>query len=217
MLEIDNNLKNSLKLANSNALSDENFKNLVQHCFNALTKKSEINNINSLYGSKPDTVKEIFASVMTLIAQFGRQNLDPLEVAQFLKNECHFNANRIKIISELYEENKNDLLVVLGTIGSHLPHITDVNWKIDYKIESKYLEEASGPIFRISLITEVFDEQLQKPVQKPINFTCTTQELQDLVYKLKDAVNHCERIAKKADISEPNAVLIIRILVGSNW
>lgn len=30
-----------------------------------------------------------------------------------------------------------------------------------------------------------------------VNFACTSQEMQDLVYKLKDAVRHCQKIASE--------------------
>lgn len=44
-----------------------------------------------------------------------------------------------------------------------------------------------GPLFRIAFVTTGGDE-------REICFNCTSQELQDLVYKLKDVVRHCQKI-----------------------
>lgn len=54
---------------------------------------------------------------------------------------------------------------------------------------------SGGPLFRIALKTEKYDPNVHEPKVEIINFTCTHQELQDLVYKLKDATNHCHKIS----------------------
>lgn len=57
------------------------------------------------------------------------------------------------------------------------------------------MQQNDGPLFRISFITEKFDSKAHEKKIENIFFTCTSQELQDLVYKLKDAIRHCQRIA----------------------
>lgn len=59
------------------------------------------------------------------------------------------------------------------------------------------MEESEGPLFQISLITEKYDDIDKCNREKSINFTCTSQELQDLIYKLKDALRHCSTVINK--------------------
>lgn len=59
------------------------------------------------------------------------------------------------------------------------------------------MQQGGGPLFRISLTTEKYDEETGAEKDENVCFTCTSQELQDLVYKLKDAVRHCQRIASE--------------------
>lgn len=62
-------------------------------------------------------------------------------------------------------------------------------------LQSSSLDHAEGPIYRIRLSTQVYDEQKKDKTLEYIHFNCNTQQLQDLVYKLKDAVKHCEKLA----------------------
>lgn len=62
-------------------------------------------------------------------------------------------------------------------------------------LQTSSLNEAEGPIFRIRLSTEVYDSATQNKRIEYLHFSCNTQQLQDLVYKLKDAVRHCEKLA----------------------
>lgn len=91
--------------------------------------------ITSLYNSKPDVIKELYAALLTICAEFGRNNLTAETTLAFLTTELNFPSNRAKILSDLYEANKQDLQIQLGQIGTHAPHITDVEWKIDYIIK----------------------------------------------------------------------------------
>lgn len=52
------------------------------------------------------------------------------------------------------------------------------------------IDDPGGPLFRIFLVAEKYDPIDKCNKTKTINFTCTNIELQDLVYKLKDAVRH---------------------------
>ncbi|XP_008194474.1 uncharacterized protein LOC100142004 isoform X1 [Tribolium castaneum] len=63
--------------------------------------------------------------------------------------------------------------------------------------KSSYLDSSQGPLFRIGLQTEKYDCENEGKKIDFIQFTCDSQELQDLVNKLKDAVRHCQRIGSE--------------------
>lgn len=88
-----------------------------------------------MYNSKPDLIKCVYATLLTITAEFGRHNFDKEGVKTFLITKCNYNSNRANLYSDFYEKNKQELQVALGNIGTHLPNITDVKWKIDYIIK----------------------------------------------------------------------------------
>ncbi|KAK9754119.1 COMM domain [Popillia japonica] len=105
-------------------------------------------------------------------------------------------TDRANLFSELYEKHKTRLQIVLVNIGTHLPHIVDVKWDTDYIVKTSGIDEVGGPIFRITLFVENFNDTKQENEIDKIDFSCTCQELQDLVYRLKEAARHCQKIAE---------------------
>ncbi|KAL3271105.1 hypothetical protein HHI36_021601 [Cryptolaemus montrouzieri] len=188
--------KKSLQLANNlNVVNDTTYKNLLENCFSVLVGGDEIHADGTLLGSKPDLIKELYANLLISTAEFVRNALNKEDVLQYLTEECKINQKRAEIYSSAYSTNKQGVEISLLNIGNHPPHITDVSWKIDFVVKSNHLDHSGGPLFRIAFTTEKFDqENLCKKIQH-VNFTCDSQEMQDLVYKLKDAVRHCERLA----------------------
>lgn len=61
------------------------------------------------------------------------------------------------------------------------------------------MEDSTGPLFKVSLIAEEYDINQSSNVVKQINFVCTSPELQDLVYKLKDAIRHCNTVTNRGN------------------
>lgn len=90
-----------------------------------------------MYNSKPDLIKSVFASLLTIAAEFARHNCDQIYIKKFLIDHCNFNQDKANIFSELYSKHKQKLQIKLGCVGSHLPHIVDVKWKIDYIVKVK--------------------------------------------------------------------------------
>lgn len=91
--------------------------------------------IASLYGSRPDVIKEIYAALLRISAEFARNDYNKDAVIQYLSDECKYDKNRAETYAEVYQTNKLKLQVILSKIGSHLPHIVDANWKIDYVVK----------------------------------------------------------------------------------
>ncbi|KYB27099.1 COMM domain-containing protein 3-like Protein [Tribolium castaneum] len=187
-------LKKSLVLANN--LADATYKKLLENCFVTLTGFPEPHNISTLYNSKPDQINELYAALLALTANLIQTGQNKVNTSQFL-NECHFSASKTALFLDFYEKNRCEIEVNLINIGNHLPHVTDITWKIDYIIKSSYLDSSQGPLFRIGLQTEKYDCENEGKKIDFIQFTCDSQELQDLVNKLKDAVRHCQRIGSE--------------------
>uniref|UniRef100_A0A9L0JMN4 COMM domain-containing protein 3 n=2 Tax=Equus asinus TaxID=9793 RepID=A0A9L0JMN4_EQUAS len=87
------------------------------------------------------------------------------------------------------QNNKNSLEILLGSIGTSLPHITDVSWRLEYQIKTNQLQKMYRPAYSVTLNVENTDSQSHPE----ISFRCNMEQLQDLVGKLKDAAKSLER------------------------
>ncbi|KAI5644164.1 COMM domain-containing protein [Phthorimaea operculella] len=65
-----------------------------------------------------------------------------------------------------------------------LPKIVDVEWKLEVATNAPGAG-SDNLLYTVILKTEEGND---------IRFTCGSQQLQDLVYKLKDVVRHCENV-----------------------
>lgn len=66
-------------------------------------------------------------------------------------------------------------------------------------LQSSMMEDSEGPLFRIAFTTEKYDDINQCKKVQNINFSCTGQELQDLVYKIKEALRHCNTLMYRSN------------------
>ncbi|XP_064448054.1 COMM domain-containing protein 3 isoform X2 [Mirounga angustirostris] len=75
------------------------------------------------------------------------------------------------------------------SIGRSLPHITDVSWRLEYQIKTNQLHKMYRPAYLVTLNVENTDSRSHPE----ISFSCSMEQLQDLVGKLKDASKSLER------------------------
>lgn len=68
-----------------------------------------------------------------------------------------------------------------------LPRIVDVEWKLEVVTNTPGVG-SDNLLYTVVLKTEDGED---------VKFTCGSQELQDLVYKLKDIVRHCEKVVNE--------------------
>ncbi|KAG5885343.1 hypothetical protein JTB14_014361 [Gonioctena quinquepunctata] len=196
-MKLENCKKSVSHAQNPNKISDDVFNKLLDNCFAILTGNEEVHSMTSLYHSKPDIVKEFYAALLTVSAEFTRRKLSKEDILQYLTGDCGLPSAKVNLFIDNFEKNRLGIERSLLNIGVALPHITDVKWKIDYIVKSNTMDSSEGPIFRISLVAEQFDAESEQKKIENITFSCTSQELQDFVYKLKDALRHCSSITHK--------------------
>jgi hypothetical protein len=73
--------------------------------------------------------------------------------------------------------------------STSLANVIDVECRLDYYVQSSVFDDVSELLYKVRLKT------IDNGTLKYINFVCNPQELQELVFKLKDAVRHLEKIA----------------------
>ena len=66
-----------------------------------------------------------------------------------------FETDRITHFVKKFELHRSALRVLLRRTGFGLPHVTDVDWKLDYYMKSNQLEKINEPQFTLQFATEV--------------------------------------------------------------
>uniref|UniRef100_A0A914XGH7 COMM domain-containing protein 3 n=1 Tax=Plectus sambesii TaxID=2011161 RepID=A0A914XGH7_9BILA len=91
-----------------------------------------------------------------------------------------------------YKEYRKQLRSLLESIGWRPDQVIDVDWKMTYQAESNLKSKIGSPVCDIDLKTIATDStELSK-----VSFQCSAEQLQDLVWKLKEANKAVERASK---------------------
>ncbi|CAL8292909.1 unnamed protein product [Lota lota] len=134
-------------------------------------------------------VKQCHAAATTCILEMVKQNADKSTISSCLE-DLPFDAERIEIFFKSYQNHKEELEGVLASLGSQLPHINDVSWRLQYHMKNGHVHKVNEPFYLLSLNVE--NGGLEGSA-KDINFSCTVEQLQDLVGKMKDAAKSLEK------------------------
>ncbi|KYN04428.1 COMM domain-containing protein 3 [Cyphomyrmex costatus] len=177
-------------IQNSNILPEEAFLQLldiIMLCISKNNGKSKILGITTVHPSKSDLIKAAVANVSCLFIEAARHNYDEESLKHFLHNE-HINGHRIETLCSTYINNKQNIQTQLELTGNSLPHIVDIDWRLHHcaKISIRF---TNIPIYNIRISTKESNQV------RHVIFTCTVQQLQELVYKLKDAIRHIEKMS----------------------
>ncbi|KAM8810488.1 COMM domain-containing protein 3 [Eudromia elegans] len=136
----------------------------------------------------PALLKQCHAAAATCILEAAKHNADRAAISACLE-DCKLDRERIEEFCTEYQKNKDALEILLGSIGRSPLHITDVSWRLEYQIKTNQLHKTYQPSYLVSLNVEKSDSESHPDVC----FSCTMEQLQDLVGKLKDAAKSLER------------------------
>ncbi|KAF7668132.1 hypothetical protein LDENG_00031170 [Lucifuga dentata] len=162
-------------------LVDVSFRSLLSsHADTALLDQPELKQMDQIL------LKQSHTAATTFILEAVKQNADKSTISSCLE-EVTFSAERIEIFYNAYQKHKKELDRLLASIGRRPPQITDVSWRLQYHIKNGQVHKVNEPFYMISLNTE------NEGSSEDINFSCTMEQLQDLVGKLKDAAKSVEK------------------------
>ncbi|KAM6422470.1 uncharacterized protein O9250_003672 [Rhynochetos jubatus] len=143
----------------------------------------------------PTVLKHCHAAAAMCILEAGKQKADITAISTCLE-DCKLDKERIEQFCTEYQKNKDALEILLGSIGRSPLHITDVSWRLEYQIKSSQLHKTYQPSYLVTLNVENSDSGSHPDV----SFSCTMEQLQDLVGKLKDAAKSLERYDAEREI-----------------
>lgn len=175
-------------------IADKQFKRLIDRACSGVLEPAERNSLeNDPVFEKVDKaiLKEVYASIVSTIIEAAKQDVEPASLSSLLE-ECKFTSERINVFNTVFQDRKSLIQILLGNIGTSPPHIVDVDWRLDYYIKNNHLEKVNEAVYLISLKTEVPGKSELQEVQ----FSCSLEQLQDLVGKLKDATKCLEKVGQ---------------------
>ncbi|KAG8009398.1 COMM domain-containing protein 3 [Nibea albiflora] len=107
------------------------------------------------------------------------------QIDQILLKQCHTAATTFILEAVKLNADKSTI-----SIGRRPPQINDVSWRLQYHMKNGQVDKVNEPFYSISLKSE------NEGSSEDINFTCTMEQLQDLVGKLKDAAKSVEKASQ---------------------
>ncbi|XP_026147841.1 COMM domain-containing protein 3 [Mastacembelus armatus] len=165
-------------------LVDVSFRSLLSsHADPAVLDQSELKQIDQIQ------LKQSHTAATTFILEAVKQNADRSMISSCLE-ELKFSPERTEIFYSTYQKHKKEVETLLASIGRRPPQINDVSWRLKYHLKNGQVDKVSEPFYLISLDTK------NEGSSKDISFTCTVEQLQDLVGKLKDAAKIVEKASQ---------------------
>ncbi|XP_021245040.1 polycomb complex protein BMI-1 [Numida meleagris] len=147
----------------------------------------------------PAVLKQCHAAAAACILEAVRQRADRAALSACLE-ECKLDRERIEQFCTEYQKNREALEELLGSIGRAPPHVTDVSWRLAYRIQTHELHRAYQPTYLLTLSTEKSDAGSQPD----LSFSCTMEQLQWT--RVRSGIPSChtqrDAVAPHGDLSE---------------
>jgi len=192
-MEVSSEVLHGLRVAgDSIKIPDKSFGSFIDAVLDSLTDPQRANvEGNTVVSSlNPAVAKLAFSSLSTFLLEAAKHDSDASTLSHILE-DCQFAPDRIDVVTGSYTKSKQRLRGVLSQIGTSLPHVVDVGWRVDYYIKNNDINRIGHPMYLLTLKTEKDGHQ-----GEDINLTCSLDQLQDLVGKLRDACKSLERTAQ---------------------
>ncbi|XP_049781999.1 COMM domain-containing protein 3-like [Schistocerca cancellata] len=196
-MELSKEVVEYLKIAgDSSKISEECIHHILSKAVASILGKSVTSPLLDELLNTHSSIQGAYGALLVLLVEASRLNLTPDSLGTALQQEYSFNAERCSSVMQSYINNKNKIRAALSHIGQHPPHITDVKWEMDYCVKVSSLDLVREATYNIQLEVERCQGKTDTE-ENTITFSCSVGELQNLVWKLKEAVKHLERISLK--------------------
>eukprot|EP01121_Diplochlamys_sp_Union-15-3_P010808 TRINITY_DN3073_c0_g1_i2.p1 TRINITY_DN3073_c0_g1~~TRINITY_DN3073_c0_g1_i2.p1 ORF type:complete len:223 (+),score=37.79 TRINITY_DN3073_c0_g1_i2:92-670(+) len=134
-------------------------------------------------------LKQVYSSLVGLLLHAYKLNADVMELESTLE---FIDKEKVKLLTKRYTEYAPKIRNILSTTTFNFPHIVDTKWRLDYLVKSDTLERVNAPIYFIKLKTITNEGKVNF-----VEFTCTMEQLEDLLVKIEDAEASLERVREK--------------------
>eukprot|EP00500_Bicosoecida_sp_ms1_P013477 CAMPEP_0203821650 /NCGR_PEP_ID=MMETSP0115-20131106/43783_1 /ASSEMBLY_ACC=CAM_ASM_000227 /TAXON_ID=33651 /ORGANISM="Bicosoecid sp, Strain ms1" /LENGTH=211 /DNA_ID=CAMNT_0050730677 /DNA_START=61 /DNA_END=692 /DNA_ORIENTATION=- len=176
-----------LRLAGSSgSISDAAFTEVARGAFGVLARAAGITEdgvlgSEALSGVSKADAKALYSALCTYIVEAVRAESSAEAVGTGLV-DLGLSAARAKTVVSLYRDARARLADLLADTGVSLGKVVDVEWRLDYQVQSSGVGKTHKPQYFIKLKTATPTGEL-----KDVEFTATLQQLQDMLTRLKEA------------------------------
>jgi len=187
-MDLSRSTQDGLQLYSDTSFSDADYKTFLQATFASLVhRKADGKEVkdektpealqNSLAG------KQAYAATATFVLEAAKTDAAASEIAGVLE-DAKVAEPRIKFFVALFEQFKPSLRSTLAATSLSFPSVVGFKWRMDQYLKSAALEAIRQPVYFLQLKTQQPDGST-----KEVEFAADFNELQDLLFKLKDAQN----------------------------
>lgn len=179
------------RLCNKSVVSDNDFQAILRQSASVLSNYGAADDsyISQLEGARKDTLKEAYASAVTLLTEAARNDLSSSSFSSFLE-AYNLSPSRLEELVIIYANCVEKIQQNLRLFNHCLPHVVDVKWRLDCCVKSN---SSGGPGYLLYFVQFVC--QSPDKSSSTIDFVCTVEQLREMVEKLKDANRKVEKIA----------------------
>lgn len=191
---VSSSCSEALQLSNKyQSFTDEIFSNTLRNIINYLESGGADNNVASLCSADIDDAfkKQTIPAFLTLLIESAKTDTSPEQLGLIL-DDLEFTSHRKNIVVEVYTSGLQKIRARLAKIGTTLPHVIDVDWRLDYNLQNSQSNKVMELLYTVALKTDQSPSEKSKDIQ----FSCSREQLQDVVGKLKEAVKAVERASQ---------------------
>lgn len=184
----------ALQISNKfESFNDEIFADTLQNIVNYLQSSGTKTHVSSLCTSDIDDAfkKQTIPAFMTLFIESAKTDTSSEQLGLIL-DDCELTSHRKAIILEMYASSKQRIRARLTKIGTTPPHIVDVDWRLDYNLQNNQSNKVMKLLYTVGVKTDHTSSEKSNDIQ----FSCSREQLQDFVGKLKEAVKAVERASQ---------------------
>ena len=148
---------------------------------------------NCFDGIDKALLKKTLAECCQVAAEILRACYDEGLLSHVLSEETNLSQERIGIVLRAYEREKD--VYAQGVLRKEVigkKRIVDLDWRLDYDILNSVRGKVTKPMYLIT-IKSVSQEDDADNVQSE-TFRCTLPQLQDIVFRLRDAKNQVDKL-----------------------
>ncbi|XP_012255404.2 PDZ and LIM domain protein 5-like isoform X1 [Athalia rosae] len=186
-------------LQNPKIINDIIFGNILDIAILHLCERSDEKYAAQFYGSKPDVVREVFGNMLSVLIDAARLDLDG-EKLSFVLSSANITGPRVQKLCDIYSNHKKTIQISLKQIGNSLPHIIDINWRLDFCVKTNIENSVASQLYTIQF------SMIDRGELIPMKFTCTTQQLQELNLKKMSNMNQLEQQVNSLQINHEGEV-----------
>eukprot|EP00939_MAST-03C_sp_MAST-3C-sp1_P003834 g3834.t1 len=174
-------------LRDASKVDDDTFKRLLSLSIKQILR-TEREKLRSSEMKVP--AKNVYAGLSNMLLEAAKTDASAATFSAQLE-DSGLSSARVKLVAETFAANKEKFQTLLASIGFKFPKVVGVDWRLDYELRSSTTGKLSSHRYFVKLRT--LDSSGN---DDDFDFTCSYEQVKDLLAKVEDAKKQLERAMK---------------------